>query len=53
MTEKIDENLTYEQARQQLVAVVAKLGRRWGALALIVGVLSNPWLQVAVFELLR
>ncbi|QEE62354.1 hypothetical protein FVA74_12805 [Salinibacterium sp. dk2585] len=31
-----------------LVAVVARLGRWWGAPAIVLGLLANPWLQVTV-----
>lgn len=31
-----------------LVAVIARLGRWWGVAAIIIGVPSNPWLQVTV-----
>lgn len=31
-----------------LVAVIARLGRWWGAAGIVVGVLANPWLQVTV-----
>lgn len=31
-----------------LIAVVARLGRWWGAPAIVVGLLANPWLQVTV-----
>lgn len=31
-----------------IVAVVARFGRWWGAPAIVVGLLANPWLQVTV-----
>lgn len=40
--------LTAAAALLGVVAVIARLGRWWGVAGIVVGVLSNPWLQVMV-----
>jgi hypothetical protein len=35
-----------------LVAVIGRFGRWWGVAGVVVGVLSNPWLQVTILSAL-
>lgn len=44
----IANGLTLAAVVTGVVAVVARLGRWWGAPAIVVGLLANPWLQVTV-----